>query len=202
MGLCENKSEAQTERCLYLADAAAHVSRSCDPAKLRLLYRLRRGWEGALTVQTETVSWGIHSSKITSNVFFSPLLNLCVAFFFISPEIETHSSLWEGMRVKRESLATNYEGSYSDYSDACSDTPTPSPPFPPSHLPQAVKGLFCPLRVMSAWPIENSRRVLWDECPGWAQWPRFEYHADRCQIGASTKERGLLCSHSTMLLFY
>lgn len=54
---------------------------------------------------------------------------------------------------------------------------------------QAVKGLFCPQRVMSAWPIENSRRALWDECPGWAQWPQFEYHADICQIGAPHKRK-------------
>lgn len=68
--------------------------------------------------------------------------------------------------------------------------PTPPPPPPVSSPPpQAVKGLFCPQRVMSAWPIENSRRVLRDECPGWAQWPQFEYHADICQIGAPNKRK-------------
>lgn len=67
----------------------------------------------------------------------------------------------------------------------------PTPPSSPmsSPPPQAVKGLFCPQRVMSAWPIENSRRVLRDECPGWAQWPQFEYHADICQIGAPNKRK-------------
>lgn len=64
--------------------------------------------------------------------------------------------------------------------------------LPPAPLlsPRQWRGLFCPQRVMSAWPIENSRCVLRDECPGWAQWPQFEYHADICRIGAATKERG------------
>lgn len=39
---------------------------------------------GPLTVQTETVSWGIHSSKITSNVFFSSSSTFAWPFFHLT----------------------------------------------------------------------------------------------------------------------
>lgn len=148
------------ERCLYLAELSGVFQILQMAPSLRSLNRpsvvMLQNGDSFLRCPILKNNFLFIGNNVSCNLsttfvrlfffFFFPFLN--------SPQIENSLLLMRERGSERESLATNYEGSYSDYSDACSAPP------PPSHLPQAVKGLFCPQRVMSAWPIENSRRAL------------------------------------------
>ena len=80
-----------------------------------------------------------------------------------------------------------------------SPLPCPPPPSPPRVQLRvfSVLQLWCQRASLKA--LTRSFSV---ECSRWAQWPKFEYHSDICQPLTPTKEKGVLHSFSTMLLFY